>query len=257
MIWFGRKKPLQGVDFVILASQRTGSNMLVSLLDAYPGVSCHGELFRQQRVNQKGALRVLKRLPPEFADGEYRAAEFADYLRRVRKLSPKNDYFGFKLMLNQAPQAREALIRDSGCRIVLLYRENLLAVYSSNLIAKATGQGNARVDQEVRTDKVEFVEKRFARFCEKHENTYRDVRRDLERHARERCLDISYLDICQAEGIGKIEQFLGVSKPPDPIAPATAKRNPSRIVDRFSNPELVLDYLERAGRSAWSHESFV
>jgi len=53
---FGEKRnQLEGVDFVILASQRTGSNMLVSLLDAYPGVRCHGELFRKRGV--EGAAR--------------------------------------------------------------------------------------------------------------------------------------------------------------------------------------------------------
>jgi len=256
MLFFGKKRPLDKLDFVILASQRTGSNMLVSQLDAYPGVRCHGELFRKKGVAKMGALKILNDLPDEYEDGDFRDASFAEYLRLVRNLSETETFFGFKLMLNQAREARQAIIRKSKIKIILLYRENLLSIYSSNLIAKSTGQGIARSGSKVKSEMVEFDETRFVRFCEKHRQNYQEVREDLEKYASGRFLDISYLEICKPQGITEIEAFLGLSSPPQPVAPATAKRNSSRIIDRFTNPQVVVDYLERTGNSPWAEESF-
>ena len=218
MFLFGKNTAFEDLDFVILASQRTGSNMLVSLLDVYPDVRCHGELFRKQRVAKKGALKILNELPEAYEDGSYRDANFSEYLRLVRELSTPETFFGFKLMLNQALEARKAIIRKSKSKIILLYRENLLSIYSSNLIAKSTGQGNARNGSEIKTEKVEFEEDRFTRFCENHLRNYEEARRDIKEFASGRFLEISYLQICSAQGMSEIEAFLGVVSPPNPVA---------------------------------------
>ena len=68
-------------QFVVLASARTGSNMLVSLLDQHPQVRCVGEAFNPQSsfgyqrwVARTGLRRLVSRFANDYCVTEYLAS---------------------------------------------------------------------------------------------------------------------------------------------------------------------------------------
>ncbi len=244
------------IDFVLIASQRTGSNMLVSVLDSHPSIRCHGELFRRKNVKGVGALKVLSEIDDVYASEEYREQHYREYLDAVRSTEEdQNVLFGFKLMLNQAENARAEIVNDQAVKKVLLYRENALAVYASNLIARATGQGVAIVGREIKQAKVGFDEERFEKFLRNYVSRYEEVRNQLRKRPRSEWMELSYVNACKPEGIEKVLGFLGGNSKGIALSSKTAKRNSSVIVDRFSNPEIVKDHLKKIGRSEWAEEN--
>ena len=240
--------------FVILASQRTGSNMLVSTLRSHPDIDCHGELFRRKKKHFKGGVRVFAEIDPRYQEEEYLHQHWREFLDRVVEHAQEAGAgaVGFKIMMNQSERIRRALIEDRDWTKILLKRENVLAVYSSNKIAKSTGQGSAGKFAEVRTAKTEFVNGEFKRFLAKYEEGFESARQQLAASGQD-YLDTSYREICSADGMRALIAYIGM----DPDAAwevSTQKRNPSQLLERFTNPDAVGRYLDRIGRSDWRVE---
>ncbi len=107
------------VDFVILASPRTGSTYLVNALDTHPEIHCRGELFGyyifrnfpyvkylrfRHNAGESQIIRILKaawnfiirQLLVLFAT--YRDLNPHAYLEKWREKKPAARYFGFKLL---------------------------------------------------------------------------------------------------------------------------------------------------------------
>lgn len=104
--------------FVILGQQRSGSTLLVSLLDSHPDICCLGELLYYRRISP-----------------------FA-YLKSLESISERKA-FGFKLMPNHIGyQGRTDANRfmlelnDAGYRVVKLSRRNLFHSAISMLYAQ-------------------------------------------------------------------------------------------------------------------------
>ncbi len=245
------------IDFVLLATQRTGSYMLVSALDNHPRVCCHGELFRKKNLHLATDLSFLDQIDPAYKDYEFRRDNFQEYLQLVKKVDGSKDLFGFKLMLGQAKRVRETLIQDVRIKKILLYRDNLLAVYASNRIAKATGQGIVHVGDELKQAKVDFDPKQFERFRERIDLLYKQVREQLKVRPRNEWMETQYPDICRDEEIARVMRFIGAEPGEAPISVRTVKRNTGNILDRFTNPKDVLTHLEKVKRMDWVRESQV
>ncbi|MCF8069622.1 MAG: hypothetical protein K9L30_13645 [Desulfobacterales bacterium] len=242
------------INFVIIASQRTGSNMLVSALENHPHVRCHGELFRRENVKMSGALKILKLLTANFQSVEYRDTHYKEYLEAVNEKDGKGFLFGFKLMFNQSEQAMNWLIQEPRIKKVLLFRENLLAMYASHQIAKATGQGAVRVGGEVRQAKVAFNPKHFKRFLKNHTKRYKEAKKQLKKRPASEWIEVGYPEICKIEKIAGVMEFLGVDANIAPIIISTVKRNSNNIVERFINPDAVIEHLKTIDRMAWAEE---
>ena len=231
--------------------------MLVSVLDGHPQVRCHGELFRRNKVGKKGALKVLRKIDPAYESADYRDEHHDAYIKAVRKAEKdKSPFFGFKLMLNQADNARAGFIKNGDYRKILLRRDNLLAIYSSNLIVRETGQGNVKQHQQVARVRVEFKPRGFYRFLDKHLEKYEQARRLLAGSVGDDFLETSYLDICTAEGMDAVFRFIGANPALNPGSTGTKKRNTSQIVERFTNPDVVESCLADLGHLDWLDETF-
>jgi LPS sulfotransferase NodH len=122
--------------FLILTSGRSGSDLLVSLLDSHPQLMCDGEVLMMRRA-----------LPEQLI----RSREALAGLRRARA-------YGFKLtrdnILAQGvaePAAFVHALHERGYRIVLLERRDLLQHAISYARAEQAGYVHHR-----RTDRSEF-----------------------------------------------------------------------------------------------------
>lgn len=238
--------------FVLLASERTGSNMLVTALDSHPDMRCFGELLRRNATAAKGALRILPSIDPVFMDEAYRRSHVDDYLDAVFALAAGAERVGFKLMLQQHVRLRNALIADPAVAKVLLYRENGLAAYSSDRIARVTGQGTVGLKGTIKTARVPFKPAQFEAFQAQRAQQYAVTRKRLAASGQD-WLEVEYLEIARPEGIARVVAFLGAD-PQAELEVRTQKRNPSDILARFTNPRKVERYLAEHGLERWAHE---
>lgn len=239
--------------FVILALQRVGSNMLVSALDSHPEIRCHGELFRRKNVRRIGPLKVLNQVGDDFKDDEARFADPQEFVERVFGLDKDVPFVGFKMMLLQHPEFCKVLIKDSSFKKVLLHRQNILACYSSELIAKVTGQGKALHGMEIKEAKVDFDKDRFLNYWIKRKNLYQKTRESLHK-AGQAFIDVEYTSLVNGCGISAVTSFLGAKSDVEPEA-KTKKRNPSNVLDRFNNPDDVVSFVAKNKRNYWLQDN--
>ena len=228
--------------------------MLVSTLRSHADIECHGELFRKKKKHFKGGVRVFSQLDERFQQEEYLMEHWREFLELVIQHGKESgaSAVGFKIMMNQSELVRGSLIEDESWTKILLKRENVLAVYSSNKIAKATGQGSAGKFAEVEKSQVAFEAGEFKRFCAKYEEGFDKVKRQLADCGQD-YLDTQYSEICKPEGMKALIGYLGL----DPEAGwevSTQKRNPSQLLERFTNPTEVSRYLDKIGRPGWAVE---
>ncbi len=238
--------------FVLLSTPRTGSNMLVSAFSSHPEIHCFGELFRRQSKSSSYGLEVLQDIPPKFSEERYRHTHASEYISAVFSTAKGASHVGFKLMLRQNIELRDALIIDQQFRKILLYRENILACFSSECIAKVTGQGVATRDVEVKAAKVAFDPKRFQRYWERRKRMYSDTRRLLQASGQD-FYEIDYLTAATEVSMAGLVVFIGAD-PTVACLPDTKKRNPCNILERFTDPDKVSAYLGSIGREDWAIE---
>jgi LPS sulfotransferase NodH len=138
------------IPFVVLAYQRTGSNMLVrNHLNKHPAVHMHFELYNEKAIYTQsrpgethGANRDLDAIRARDKDP-------AGFLERTIRESP-TPAVGFKFFPEHARDADflDRLLADHRIRKVILRRENRLACLTSIVRASVTGSYiNASLDK--------------------------------------------------------------------------------------------------------------
>lgn len=244
--------------FLILTEQRSGSTMLVHILREHPRVRCFGELMRKTPAwmklkGYKGQLRILEKLDRKWRKDRYRMAHAEAFRDTVYATEPGYDWHGFKLHLGQNDGYVERSVGRPEEKLILLRRENLLAQFSSELIARATGQGNANTSTgEVKKAKVRFVARDFDKHVKQSDGRWSRVTEGIRAAGRD-SVYLTYLDAVSGDGVGRALDYLGLEAASG-LESNTLKRNTSRIVDRFTNPDEVMAHLERIGRADWAEE---
>lgn len=156
-------------NFIIFGTQRTGTILLVRLLDSHPDVICMGELFHDADYSGHVKLPVPRYI-------KYRNSSIRrkiNYL--IRKNSSIENYlaslestyrgeqsaYGFKLMVNQLHKNPHLYkyLDDNNFKIIQIVRSNVLKVYLSLLRARLTGvyvskDKSEKIKFEVPTDKL-------------------------------------------------------------------------------------------------------
>lgn len=246
--------------FVIITAQRSGSNMLTSLLDDHPQIACWGELMRptprwMRKQGYRGALKVLDRLDARYRDDSVRFAYPYDFVESVYGLPPASgaEAVGFKLHIDQHREFLERLIDDPAYKLVILQRENVLAQYSSWLIAEETGQGNARKGDAIKRARVHFGRRQFRGYVNRMQRHFEWTRSAIEKTGKSP-FELRYTQLNDPARLAELIAFLGGDSSIVP-EPSTAKRNPSDILDRFDNPGEVERELKRMGCPHWVTET--
>ena len=145
--------------FVILAEQSSGSNMLKSAFENHPDTVMFGELFMplvDMDAYNDSILpflpKLLTELPFYFRYKTIRDKYPYQFIKCVARKYSKGTYFGFKLMLKQNDKLAEKLIASKDWKKIVLYKENMLAAYTSRLHARETGSGNVLKWQQLQTN---------------------------------------------------------------------------------------------------------
>ena len=131
--------------FVILGTQRTGTILLMGLLDSHPDIACIGELFQHradyvQHSVPRYRLYVASSPKNRTMDLVARKSIIRSYLDSVF-VTLNTPVAGFKLMLDQARRFPMVLdyLKAHDFKIINIVRQNLLKTHVSRLRALKTG----------------------------------------------------------------------------------------------------------------------
>lgn len=242
---------VQMIRSVVIGMARSGTNLLVSLLNSHPEAWFYGEIFHVRSIRTfdreigriearygQNAQAMRDRDPIEFLEMFFR---YAEHKRRV---------LGFKIFANHFPEVQNKLIQDPACRVLLLERPNRLAAFSSAQIGRQTRVWHA-TEPAPEIVKIHFSAGAFSRFCQFTDRTYDDLRERL--HHRGDYLDLRYEDLLFQETHLAIKRHLDIAPAPL-LSTALIKQNPPRPIDRFVNPDEVRHSLDLVGHPEWALE---
>ncbi len=212
--------------FLVVSAGRSGSTLLVNLLNCHPDVTCHGEILNPEQSGYPGIERD----------------DCDRIILHVRSVfeSLQCPRTGAKIHISQLEELSLPLDRLTNVlrqpRIVLLYRRNLLATYVSLLIAQRNGRWYSRglVNRvAVRIDWERFLEyavterRRWQavlgqRSTPVHVLTYEQLRGGLQKH------------------MDRVFGFLGL--PTHPVRASSVRQNPWPLSRKIVNfDDLPLD----------------
>jgi LPS sulfotransferase NodH len=209
------------IPFVILTSPRTGSTLLVHMLDSHPEVAAGGEFFNVDLVG-RGVIDwpdpALRNDPELHA---LRAADPVAFLGRMRDEAARRGVraAGFKLIYEQALETAprgviEYLVADRSIRVIHLRRRNVLRQYLSLKVAARTGEWHRKVGEKggrpergpLRLDFDEMVW-----FFRRVHNRWQTFERHFAEHA---LIHVDYEDLAAEplETTNRIQDFLGLER---------------------------------------------
>ena len=244
------------VKFVVLTQARTGSNMLVSMLDSHPGVKCFGEVFNPdssfgyENWLQKSSLR---RVANKYIR-DYNVEKYLDSLLAVRP-EDNTQAVGFKVIYPGQFDRWSNLRyywRTYDYKIISLTRKNLVRKYVSSNIAYFDGVWSAQEHRVKRTSITVDVSD-LLRSIERMETIYRLIDTLTVEF---RGIQINYEELSSNRDsvMREIFHFLEVQEfEVGALKAKTVKQNPQRLNQLIENYDEVCSAL-RNTRYEWCLE---
>ncbi|MEM7191818.1 MAG: hypothetical protein AAF405_02940, partial [Pseudomonadota bacterium] len=197
-----------------------------------------------------GHTSVISGMDECYHDFKYRRQHYETFLKEFYRTSPRR--IGYKLIASQHDAAMVYSIFEPSIKVIYLYRENILATYSSEQIAKATGQDRVDVGSDVIESKAVFEPVEFRKRCRARLARH-DLYLELLKRSRKRYFVLEYQELQSPEKRRQLLEFLGV-EPKFELVSQYVKRNSGDIVSRFANPDDVMNSLQEMGRLEWAVE---
>lgn len=204
--------------FVIVSRSRSGSNLLVSLLDDHPQIRAEGELLG--RLDGRRPEDVLRRLYRRHPPG-------------IRAVGFKYFYYH---PVDGEPAAVWRLLDPTEYRIVHLRRENPLRAIVSRQIASTSQAWSRRRGQELPIERrrVQMSPSELKNHLERTRTWEAEAR---ARWGRGRYVEVTYEALASdpASISRSIQEFLGVD--PHPTRTPLRRQNPERTSELLENYE--------------------
>ena len=243
-------KPSKPSGFVIYGAMRTGSNFLVSILNQFPGVVCHGEAFNPGFVGLREDYYEKFGLTRE--EPQKRYADVAGFYERILEQRGTDEISGFKLFPGHSDSVLQRTLTDPSLAKVVLKRD-LLTSFISLCQAEQTGvwmikdtDDRRLASQRARSDqRIEFNGPRFLNYRTKVLDFYREVESAI-RARDERALVLWYKELTLPETLQKLGRLLGTVPPPLlESAELLAKQNSSAPHERVANLCEMVDFVRQ------------
>lgn len=224
------------VPFVILAAERTGTNLLREMLCSHPDCFLTGEVFNKKVIASRHAVNI-----PESDWGRLEAMRDVDPVGFAREvlagIGKRCLAAGFKLMYGhkrQFPTVAEALEQDRSIRIIHVRRRNLLRRYLSNARALKSGQWLCR--KEAQRVAVPAISACLSDIAKDIERTRADERASESQFSNHPVLNIWYEDLSESPtAIGQqAAEFLGL-RPDVPLQIRTIKTGLGSLSELLQN----------------------
>lgn len=256
---------MQATNFILLASQRTGTNMLKRVMETDPRIFAYPEIFNNA---SKGArnfpdgityyfkyLEEANRNDPKRSHPDAAESLVTDYFQLIEVRGKKD---GQRALIDikynslhhangtwHAPMDTPVMlkiIKRHHYPIIHLHRRNLLRTAISHFRASQTSQYALADEKDVKRIKFSIDPVRILNFAEYLHNNREMIRRELQRLDTP-CLDIYYEDLFiegpgsafNEEEFNRIAGFMGIEDPQFDLTPKTVKFAPKHIADEIEN----------------------
>lgn len=214
--------------FIIITRSRTGSNLLISLLDSHPNIEAYGEMFN--RLHGRSSQSVWNGV-------------FGYKSKDVHLVGFK--IFYYHPLDSEDRWVWDTIYGDTSIPIVHLTRDNTLQTFLSRQIAaktkvwhdKSGGKAMDAADKRVVLNPAECIEE--------FERTERWENEADHRTQNHRKLTVSYEELTgenQSETLNSIQEFLGVK--PIRLASEMRKQNTESLQDLIENFEELESALK-------------
>ncbi|MEL6521179.1 MAG: Stf0 family sulfotransferase [Pseudomonadota bacterium] len=234
--------------FVVLASPRSGSTLLCTMLNRAPGVVCHFELFHNEYIQFYGEPDMS---PEKLFARDADTLTFLD--ETFEQFSDAADVQGFKLFAHHPLEVQNRIFQDPDFKLIYLSRQNRLAQFSSYEIAVATDnwiKNTPGLDKKA--PKLDWDQAAF----EAYEADWNRVEREWRARFVDRDLpplQLDYEELLTDQTRRSLNDYLGISIPAEAaVSTKVYRQNPTTILDRFNDPENVAEYLAGRGLSHWA-----
>ncbi|MEQ9661195.1 MAG: hypothetical protein RLN87_01440 [Parasphingopyxis sp.] len=234
----------------LLSAPRTGSTMITRALFKHPQAYFIGAIFSRKGWDGagRGHAPLTEGLGEQWNDLDFRLNHHRELMDRLFNLDVA-PCIGFKHHLSNDRSIVETVLADDSIAKIVLTRPNMLATFSSNIIARAKNETPAGEEppKQMPFDAEEF------RLHIKRRQRMLDSWEPQIAAAGERCLRITYTEARTDAGMDRILDFLGLET--TPLERITKKRNSDSVIDRFTNPDEALTFLKEEGLEDWADET--
>jgi len=215
--------------FVLFAEMRTGSNFLETNLNAFPGITCHGEAFNPHFIgypNRDSILDVTK---------DDRDADPFVLLDAIRHRT--HGIGGFRFFHDHDARILPAVLDNPRCAKIVLTR-NPVDSYVSWKIAQATGQWKLTDVRRRREDQVEFDAAEFEAHIEALQAFQVKLQNALQTTGQT-AFHVAYEDIQDLAVMNGLAQWLGQPDRLESLDQSLKRQNPAGLEEKVANfPEM-------------------
>ncbi|MBE0453406.1 sulfotransferase family 2 domain-containing protein [Roseovarius autotrophicus] len=224
--------------FVIFAEMRTGSNFLETNLNAFGGITCHGEAFNPHFIGYPNRTEIL---------GLTQAQRDEDPARLIGAIKAQTAGIGgFRYFHDHDPRVLDLVIDDPRCAKIVLTR-NPIDSYVSWKIAQATGQWKLTNVKRRRDSTVIFDETEF----ETHLAALQAFQLLLLNRLQtcgQTAFYVHYDDLQSVEVMNGMARYLGCEARLESLDASLKPQNPEPLESKVENFEAMARALTRQDR---------
>ncbi|WP_264211851.1 sulfotransferase domain-containing protein [Leisingera thetidis] len=224
--------------FVVFAEMRTGSNFLEANLNAFDGLSCHGEAFNPHFIGYPNKTELL---------GVTQAMREADPERLINGIKAQTGVLGgFRYFHDHDPRILNPMLEDPRCAKIVLTR-NPLDSYVSWKIAQETGQWKLTNVKRRKDAKPWFDAAEFS----SHVEVLQDFQVTLLNRLQtlgQTAFYLAYEDLQSVEVMNGLARWLGLSGRLDGLDESLKRQNPAPVLSKVANPGEMQEALSGMDR---------
>ena len=225
--------------FVVFAEMRTGSNFLEANLNAFDGITCHGEAFNPHFIGYPTSQDILG------VSIEERNSDPLRLLEQIRRATPSG-IGGFRYFHDHDPRVLETILNDP-CIAKIVLTRNPVDSYVSWKIAQATGQWKLTNVKRRKDAQAVFDAQEFESHMANLQAFQVQIMNALQVSAQT-AFYVAYEDLQSVEVMNGLARWLGAKTTLDSLNSALKRQNPEPVsekVENFPEMEKALARLDR------------
>jgi LPS sulfotransferase NodH len=221
--------------FVIFAEMRTGSNFLETNLNAFDGITCHGEAFNPHFIGYPNRTEIL---------GLTQAQRDEEPARLIGAIKGQTAGIGgFRYFHDHDPRVFDLVIEDPRCAKIVLTR-NPVDSYVSRKIAQATGQWKLTNVKRRRDSTVTFDPDEFERHLAELQ-AFQVMLLNRLQTSGQTAFYVHYDDLQSVEVMNGLARYLGCAARLEALDASLKPQNPEPLESKVENYEVMTRALAR------------
>jgi len=213
--------------FVVFAEMRTGSNFLETNLNAFNGVSCHGEAFNPHFIGYPNKTEILGVTQ---GDRDENPGRLIDEIK-----SQSGTLGGFRYFHDHDARVLDIALEDPRCGKIILTR-NPLDSYVSWKIAQATGQWKLTNVSRRREALADFDGAEFSGHVEALQDFQVMLLNRLQKSGQT-AFYIAYEDLQNIDVMNGLSRWLGVNETLEELDSSLKRQNPAPVMAKVANAD--------------------